>query len=219
MERYPNPKRLQYETFHRKLTNANEQSLIQKTMTNTTEATSSKKRRVKPSIWRRLFAWGPLGLIVLLWFHSLLFAMSLRLDGENKMRDWDCELISRSGALGFKYEGWEYDELTYRGVLADTEMDFRHVVNPMNDGISSIFPSHKWEKSSDNYGTYTVHTIVAHIPFWWLLVLSSLWVAMLVWWRKQRGATDCLNCGYDLRGSNGACPECGTIPKTGKASI
>lgn len=51
------------------------------------------------------------------------------------------------------------------------------------------------------------------IPYWMLLLATLLWPTwrLAVWWRqrrrRQRG--QCLQCGYDLRGSGNACPECG----------
>ena len=47
------------------------------------------------------------------------------------------------------------------------------------------------------------------------LVFDTILVALIIaiWWlafRRTRGPTDCLGCGYDLRGvRDGACPECG----------
>ena len=47
------------------------------------------------------------------------------------------------------------------------------------------------------------------------LVFDTLLVASIIaiWWfafRRTRGPSECLGCGYDLRGVRGrACPECG----------
>jgi hypothetical protein len=52
------------------------------------------------------------------------------------------------------------------------------------------------------------------MPFWPLLLLPLILpgiVAQRVWRsRKRRLAGLCRHCGYDLRASEGACPECGT---------
>ena len=53
-------------------------------------------------------------------------------------------------------------------------------------------------------------------PHWVLAVLLSipplLWIRGLVRHWRWRRTGRCLHCGYDLRGSDGACPECGAGP-------
>jgi hypothetical protein len=53
------------------------------------------------------------------------------------------------------------------------------------------------------------------LPIWTMLLPA----ATAVWWlgtlrpwirgRRRQLAGQCISCGYDLRGSAGACPECG----------
>jgi hypothetical protein len=61
----------------------------------------------------------------------------------------------------------------------------------------------------DGYASY-----VLMLPYWLLILLSAAAPtrAVLRWRRRQiRLASGlCAACGYDLRGSSGRCPECGT---------
>jgi hypothetical protein len=60
---------------------------------------------------------------------------------------------------------------------------------------------------------------------YWLLTLATallplLWVSgsvqRVMSCRRRRRLGLCLTCGYDLRGSAGRCPECGTVPTAAK---
>jgi hypothetical protein len=55
---------------------------------------------------------------------------------------------------------------------------------------------------------------VVVVPDWFLvLILGTLPVMRILAWRRQRRRKSkglCLRCGYDLRGSDGICPECGS---------
>jgi len=45
----------------------------------------------------------------------------------------------------------------------------------------------------------------AVIPAWWVIA----WSRRRLW--RRRNPTACGNCGYDLRASEGVCPECGKL--------
>jgi hypothetical protein len=56
------------------------------------------------------------------------------------------------------------------------------------------------------------------LPFWflWMLFMAPIFLAIGSRWRRTRKASIasgncCSVCGYDLRGTPGRCPECGTI--------
>ncbi len=63
------------------------------------------------------------------------------------------------------------------------------------------------------YGSYGTIIWVVHIPLWIPTVLFgfALWLSRLSVRRARarREGGQCVNCGYDLRGSAGRCPECG----------
>ncbi|TWT41260.1 hypothetical protein RAS1_39540 [Phycisphaerae bacterium RAS1] len=56
-----------------------------------------------------------------------------------------------------------------------------------------------------------------HIPLW-ILLLPSAAVTVFVWRKRERIASACEQCGYDLTGNvSGRCPECGA-PATAPGS-
>jgi len=172
-----------------------------------------RKRRVKPSLWRRLFAWGPFGLIVLLWFHSLLYEMGFDYFRAEDDAVWRYELISNAGHITFEYYKHDIDFAAYGASVPPPEYGFRHRLDPITGDISAAFPSHDWYHDKTIRGYTRTHIA---IPHWWFATLATLWLAFLVWWRKLRAPVDCPQCGYDLRGSQGACPECGAVPQAKK---
>ncbi len=65
----------------------------------------------------------------------------------------------------------------------------------------------------------------AYAPWWALMgltgILPAAWLTTRLWSRRSRAMAEalglCLKCGYDLRGSTGNCPECGTPASAGAA--
>jgi hypothetical protein len=57
-----------------------------------------------------------------------------------------------------------------------------------------------------------------------LMLTPALWITIRTgrrWWlariRRRRGL--CMECGYDLRGGGGVCPECGAVSRSATASL
>lgn len=73
-------------------------------------------------------------------------------------------------------------------------------------------------RSSPGYREYDLGT-----PFWFALLLSlilpAVWACRILRDRRRRRAGLCSACGYDLRGSEGVCPECGTLIAPPRATI
>ncbi len=185
-------------------------------MNETGETTSSKKPRLKPSIWRRLFAWGPMAATILLWFHSLVFFAGVHYEYDDGANPVDWQVNSHAGTFSIQHIAFEYNHGDQ--IEPTSQTIWIHQARPLEGGLRSAFGNFDWINETDTYSHYSVRGVFLAIPYWWFFTLTTLWLAFLVWCRKRRGATDCIKCGYDLRGSNGACPECGTVPKSQKAS-
>ncbi len=57
---------------------------------------------------------------------------------------------------------------------------------------------------------------LVEVPFWFLAAATAVPAAVaFARGRRRRGRAEanvCFDCGYDLRGITGRCPECGTLP-------
>jgi hypothetical protein len=107
-------------------------------------------------------------------------------------------------------------DLNTQGVVASTQNSLASdVLSPLNSivGVSS----RKFSYLHD--GKRCVDAVQFAIPFWLVTsvfgVLPFMWIAMH--WRRfaavRRLQGQCVECGYDLRASEGSCPECGTLPE------
>jgi hypothetical protein len=58
-------------------------------------------------------------------------------------------------------------------------------------------------------------SVMVMVPYWLLVVVSGIGPGVWVirWWRRRRRVREgcCMKCGYDLRASEGRCPECGEV--------
>jgi hypothetical protein len=69
------------------------------------------------------------------------------------------------------------------------------------------------------HGSVPMEVRTVLVPYWIpamvTAVLPARAAAKLAVRRRRRRLNRCTRCGYDLRASEGRCPECGTEIKTG----
>jgi hypothetical protein len=74
-----------------------------------------------------------------------------------------------------------------------------------------------WFRYAARSGSYSINRLSA--PIWMIAILAAAppaccWAVLAlrrVRYRRRRDRGLCFACGYDLRGSAGRCPECGTV--------
>lgn len=85
-----------------------------------------------------------------------------------------------------------------------------------------VVTDHGWSATDESRGS-AGHGLMAlriGMPFWPLILLGLVLVGATArgwrnWWRSRLAAAGCcVACGYDLRASGGACPECGVARST-----
>ena len=156
-------------------------------------------RPMSPCRWR-LFAFTPvplLALVLLGWARSYL-------PEESYCRPVDGRLLLFF-VNGENAQRFEPGNPQFRGARMEWD-DLR--ASRLND-------INFWCLGIEVFGTrdlYPAHFVVA-VPFGWLalpLAAASAWWAVGYRRRRIRERTGCCRqCGYDLRGSPGRCPECG----------
>lgn len=100
-------------------------------------------------------------------------------------------------------------EFTMRDFIAQAESTWwNRWLLPIGFGCSAGHTSSMWFRESPPDAS----SVQAVVPVWFLMLLAATpWL----WWlaglrrRRRAGAGLCAQCGYDLRGSGDACPECG----------
>ena len=86
----------------------------------------------------------------------------------------------------------------------------------MGGGVSKTREPRTW-KGSKGEIVYTVVARSYFVPLWLCFVSFGMLPFVQIARRMRRSYRErrgfCLNCGYDLRASEGKCPECGAAAK------
>lgn len=162
---------------------------------------------------RRFSIWFTLWLlfavtVVNLWIRSYLVADRFRVTVDTRLVGCAMEIFSNLGSLSLSLEG-RFDQIDHRTSL----FRFFHGVGLPHDpaGAGTKWTAAGWLSFAC---VPNANGIVIRVPHWFILLLSVLmftrgfYRSRVLRHRKRQGL--CLNCGYDLRGSTGRCPECGT---------
>lgn len=129
--------------------------------------------------------WLSAGLLLVLW--PLMYA-AVRLYLKSVQRRWDAaDRFWATGALSY----WLF---VFSGITL--------LVSGMMQSTLVGFDGDYWAT-----GTYTGMAVAIGCLLWTCIPISSLLFVSQSHLRRKAG--ECLACGYDLRGSTGACPECG----------
>ena len=139
-------------------------------------------------------AWVTLALLlltVLLWIATSV---------SNRVYDvslWKLNISSEFGGLFFRYLAHHTSLREYQGIHGFFFFGF--------------------QAYRTKYAHASNYTLV--IPDWAIaaVLMIFLWRQLRSWWKARKvfariAAGHCANCGYDLRGSQERCPECGVVP-------
>ena len=103
--------------------------------------------------------------------------------------------------------------------LPPSESGWRVRITHVNDEDSAMFSSQADRFRFAGVAYYALHSfglsqydlmVPIWIPAFSLAVAPSVAIYRCIRRRRRHAAGRCLTCGYDLRGSEGVCPECGT---------
>ena len=149
---------------------------------------------------------------------------------ENNARIWRYSLVSDRGRIGVMIGYFELDPALVPVDPAVPE-EARHkrrrvIVHAAQDPPGNLelwdnlwvsagrsqYERHHWR-----YDMWT-----GYVPVWLICVVCGgpVLIALRRWRRRRikRMLGKCKRCGYDLRGTNGFCPECGPMPSKRRAS-
>jgi hypothetical protein len=163
---------------------------------------------------------------VVLWVRSYWTVDNFGVEGVEAVGHWQRGgfVCSRSGTLGAEWwlrdnggwrsrsaTGWGYDSWPIRSVETPHSWwrGFSYEAESFNNALMT----------SDGRPA-PVHMTYSHsltVPHWFVLLLavlpSAFWLGGRARRRRRLRENLCLACGYDLRATPNACPECGTQAK------
>jgi hypothetical protein len=163
-----------------------------------------------------MFFWTAVSLCVgwlALWVRSGSRADTLGMRGV----DWSASLNSDRGLCGVVIYYGKGPQLRRAG------WNWYSVVNPDGEvaGLWALLVP-RWASFGYDHGPrpgVDATWWVLHVPHWFLAALIAAFAAAAFrgWSHRRFGRGACARCGYDLRGSPAACPECGSHVPPGRS--